>query len=94
MDSVFTFEQIQETATFKELLNRKEHIKINLLKKREIRSIITHAFEVCKNTGIVPGNVLDHKRQIVLDLIALYRINKTDYSSIMTDEQIKFKDEK
>lgn len=93
MRNVILVERIQNTDTYKNLLAKKENIKIGLLEKRATREIITNGFQVYKNTGVIPGNVTGVNLQVVKDLIEIDRINniKVDYSTVMTAENLNLK---
>jgi len=77
MREMFTIEAIKETATYKELLSKKDHFKISLLEKRDARERITHAFHVWKNTGQIPTTVRNCEYQMVNDFIAMQEIDRS-----------------
>ena len=85
MRAIFTVEKIRETATHREFASKKEQFKINLLETRLVRSRISDAFQIWKNTSFIPGNVRGMERAVVEDLILM---QGTDYSNAMTAEEI------
>ena len=71
MDNTFTIEAIKETATYKELVSKKEMVKINILEQRDVRKRITHAFKVWENTGHIPTTLNYTELEVVNDLILM-----------------------
>ena len=71
MRNIFTIEAIKETATYKELVSKKEQVKINILEHRDSRGRITHAYQVFKNTGHIPNTVQYYELSVVNDLIQM-----------------------
>ena len=92
MRNIYTIAAIQETATYKELVSKKENFKINLLHTRVVRERITHAVQVWKNTSHVPNTVSGMELSVVADLIAMSKqsVNniEVDYSTVMTAENL------
>jgi hypothetical protein len=80
-----TIEAIRETATHRELSSKKEQFKINLLETRIVRSRISNAFQVWKNTNFIPATVRGMERSVVEDLVLM---QGADYSTAMTAEDI------
>lgn len=72
-------EKIQETATFKNLVEKKEVIKASFLTKKNIRELITNGFEIYKNTGATPTYIGGNNLKIIKDLIELENINTMKY---------------
>ena len=89
MDSTLTIEAIKETATYKELVSKKEHAKYNFLETRVSRARMTHAFTVYKNRGFIPNTLRCAELPCVQDLI---RMQQTDRSFDMTSEEINLYD--
>lgn len=69
MENIFTVEAIRETKTYRELVSKKQQAKIDILEQRIVRSRITNAFNVWKNTGVIPNTVKYSELSVVNDLI-------------------------
>ena len=64
-DQTITVEKIQSTKTFEGL----NAIQKEFVLKRENRKLITNALVVCRNTGVVPGNVHGYNLLVVNEII-------------------------
>ena len=86
MRATITLEKLKETSTYKELLSKKETVKLAFLEQKSTREKITNAFLVFKNTNHIPNTVSGVNLSVVKDLI---RELGTDRSHLMTAEDIK-----
>lgn len=75
MRNVFLVEKIQSTETYKELVKKKENVKIGMLESRAEREKITNAFLIYKNTGKVPPHITGVNLRVIKDLIILDEID-------------------
>lgn len=72
---IFDKEKLAETSTYKDLLRKKEMIKISFIKGRSMREQITNGFMVHKHTGVIPAHIQGVNRSIINDLIEIEKLN-------------------
>jgi len=62
-------ETIMATATYKNLILKKENIAAKLLLRRDVRERISNALRVYRHSKEIPSHVSSHSLKVVLDLI-------------------------
>lgn len=85
MRNTISVERLKEMPTYKELVSKKQTVKLEFLEKKSEREKISHAFQVYKNTGAIPTTVFGVNLALVNDLVADLQI---DASHRMTSENL------